>query len=234
MNSVLLLPTFDRPELFKRFVKSYGDTGATIDSLALVDKEDPSYLEYKALELPASWTLVTTDARTMGAKIREVWAKIKGRDSVMILNDDHLCVTHEWDKKTYANLNGKNFVSTNDRWMAPIKAAGVTAFSMPLVEAWGFPLFPAGINHLFIDDVWESIGRQTGCHDIDMSIVVLHLHVLKREGKLDKTHQSVYTPNWQLGPSRVAFDRFMKEELPGVIERTSALQLTKPKEVTNA
>lgn len=222
---MILLPSLDRPVLLKNFFKAFKQAEGSLPGLVLVDKEDPSRELYTEIEYPKNWELVITDGVTMGEKVSEVWSRVENLEWVGIINDDHEPVTKHFDTLLVAQLNGTNFVSCSDRWMAPMKAAGLTVFSMPLLKAWGFPIFPKGITHMFIDDVFESIGISAGCWDIEMSVVVLHKHVLKRESPMDKTHSKTYYRGWQTGPERQAFEKFMKEELPGVVERTIALKL---------
>lgn len=228
---MILLPTLNRINLLTRFLDAAKETETSVPGRIIIDENDYSinHEAYEALEskLPSDWDYVITKAVSMGDKVREAWSKVEHLSAVSIINDDHVPITKHWDKRVYALLNGKNFVSCNDRWNSPSLPCGLTAFSMPLVKAWGFPLFPTGMFHLFIDNVWLEIARNSGCWDVDHTTIVLHKHVFKRESQLDRTHQSVYRPNWQTGPQRQAFEAFMKNEFPEVVKRTIALQLTK-------
>jgi hypothetical protein len=160
----------------------------------------------------------------MGPKVREVWPRIKDRAWVGILNDDHVIVTRHWDVKLISQLNGKNFLSCNDGWNAPKRAAGATVFSMPLMEAFGFPMFPIGIDHLGIDDVFENLGRACGCWEVDMSVKVEHHHALKNPDMIDDTHTKVYgTLPWGQSPEsqkcQTEVTEWFNNHFPAVVQR---------------
>ena len=70
----------------------------------------------------------------------------------------------------------------------------------------------------------ELIGDHTGCRDIDMSVVIEHRHVLKREAPLDTTHQKTYA-RAAFQADHDIYQKFLKEEMPGLIERIKAFTL---------
>lgn len=240
---MLLVPSRRRTEKLRRFCDSAIATKTSIPAMILVDKKDyvdnqQDYIEIETKHFPnAEWKIHITESIGMGPKVREVWDRIKDRAWVMILNDDHFIVTPEWDKKLISQLNGKNFITCNDNWNAPRRAAGATLFSMPLIEAWGFPMFPPEIDHLGIDDVFEQLGKLSGCWDIDMSVTVEHHHVYQKIKSMedfqnpqivDDTHAAVYGRQlWNGSPAaeecRVKLEKFFKETFPGALERTKKL-----------
>jgi hypothetical protein len=59
------------------------------------------------------------------------------------------------------------------------------------VRAVGY-IFPPGLHHLYVDDVWEAIGRESGYWTTDMDVMVRHRHVLKGDAAADETHKKVY------------------------------------------
>jgi len=220
---MILIPSMGRPHLLKRFFESYMETKATLPGLVMVDENDKSLEDYREMVYPEGWSLVETKAISMGDKVREVWPTLKKADWVGLLNDDHYCVTPEWDTKALAHLDGYNFVSTNDRWCAPRKAAGFTVFSMPLLKAFGFPIFPRNLQHLYIDDVIEQLGRATGCWKVVMNIVVEHRHVLKGEAPVDATHEKVYTQkSWDADQKE--FREFMEQDFVKCVERIKSFR----------
>ncbi len=200
-----LLPTLNRIEKLKAFLKSAQDTGVTTPGRVVIDKGDfathqEAYVEINNSLLPPSWALEITDAVSMGDKCREVIPKLKPETQwVGLLNDDHFCVTKEWDKLLIAKLDGQNFVSANDRtvnaFRLPVTA---TAWSMPLLQSLGWPIYPPFLQHLFIDNIWLDFGRAAGCWRMVASAVVEHNHVLHGKGADDETHQKVYNKeSWQ-------------------------------------
>lgn len=232
-----LVPSRRRITKLRNFLHSAIDAETSTPGIVIVDNQD--YMDnraaYDRMEMPPGWKFVMTEAVGMGPKIRQVWdAHVKGGLWVGILNDDHFIVTKGWDVRLINQLNGKNFLTCNDRWNAPQRAAGATVFSMPLMEAFGFPMFPEGIDHLGIDDVFETIGKNTGCWEVDMSVIVEHHHAFKNPDLVDETHKAVYSGQpWQdntgkLSPvaaaTHAAFQKWVNEEATKVVGRVRELR----------
>lgn len=218
MNGIVLLPTLNRLELLNQFAESYTKTKATVPIWLLVDDKDfeqNSKAYFELTEKNPTFALVTTgDAVSMGDKVRYIWETLKAKNPkwVGLLNDDHYCITEEWDKKTDQLIDGTNMVSTNDgSWNFGFNVVGLTAWSMPLLEAVGFPIFPPGIEHWFIDNVWKSIGESSGCWLETMKINIEHRHVYIGKMKPDATfNKSNHRP--QVEASQKAFERFMEHD----------------------
>lgn len=193
-----LLPTLNRISLLKKFVDSLNWAETTTPGLIIVDEQDyikneKGYNEVLGM-IPENWAFTLTKAVKMGDKIREVWQQVldSGCSWVNLLNDDHVIKTKYWDKKLLQRVDGTNFVTCNDGWMSPAKAAGATIWSMELLKAIDVPIYLPGMQHLFIDDLWENIGRSTGCWDIDHSVLIEHHNQLKTPDQRDSTFYEVY------------------------------------------
>ncbi len=234
-----LLPTLNRIEKLRAFLMSAKAAGTVTPGLVLIDKEDYSinrrdYDDLEAAYMPDGWAFYITDAVSMGDKCREAFGAgmVVGCDWVGILNDDHYVVTPNWDKLLIAKLDGKNFVSANDRWVAPTKATTATVWSKPLLDILGWPIYPPGLQHLFIDDLWEHLGRQTGCWRVAMNVVVEHRHVIKDPKIEDDTHRKVYNQkSWDM--DKAIFDNFMKHDFNLVVQKIKDFQNYLPQQSYN-
>lgn len=231
-----LLPTLNRVDKLKKFIESAIAAETSQPGMIIVDLNDWERNKDKYFELPkiVGWNFEVTapEAVSMGDKCRAVWDKVKDQGFVGILNDDHFVVTKEWDKKLTSRLDGKNFVSANDRWMAPQKATTATAWSMPLLETLGWPIFPPNLQHLFIDDVWELLGRSTGCWRVCMDVIVEHHHVLKGQGHEDETHVKVYSKkSWEA--DRQVYDGFLQKDAQESVNKIMKLQNCTPSQRYN-
>lgn len=224
-----LQPTLNRVEKLRKFIESALAADTTTPGLILVDEEDwrANEAAYKSLPEIPGWSFRITKAVSMGDKIREVFSEISQRNWVGILNDDHHIVTKNWDLKMLAKLDGRNFVSANDRWCAPRKATTATLFSMDLLKAVGWPIYPPGLRHLYIDDLWEILGKNTGCWRPVMSVIVEHHHVYAGKGEEDDTHRKVYgQKSWE--EDTAVYQNFLNTELQATVEKIRAFQ-DKPK-----
>ena len=225
-----LLPTRRRPALLEKFLISAQQAETLSAGMIMIDETD--WHLYKEIYepmfeklMPPLWECIVTKTESMADKITEVWPIVKKRNAqwVNILNDDHIIITKHWDTRLVKKLNGRNFVTCNDRWMAPQKAAGATIWSMPLLEAVGFRLYPPGLQHLFIDDLWENIGRHSGCWDIDMSVVIEHRHAIKFESDKDETYMKVYNKEaWDKDNN--VYQEFIKTDFKDTIKKVIALE----------
>lgn len=224
---IILLPTLNRIHLVQRFVDSYKETRATCPVWILVDSEDRNKHAYDILKLADGFRVIDTgSAISMGDKCRFIWPHVKqsGEASVGLLNDDHVCMTKEWDKKVEAMIDGTNMVSCNDgNWNFGTNVVGITAWSMPLLDAVGFPIFPRNLQHYFVDNVWKSIGDATGCWLETLKINFEHRHVFRGQMEADDTFKRVNDPE------KTAYDQkeaqhFMDQDFAGVVERVKKLR----------
>ena len=204
---ITLIPSRNRKDLLTKFLQSAVDANTTTDGIILIDEEDWGKTDYSNITKPASYRFEVTKGKTMSDKIREIWPNLEGYKSVCLLNDDHFIITKDWDKKVQEKIFGYNFVSTADNWRSPQKASGATVWSMELLETIGWPIYPPGMIHLFIDDLWEYLGKMTGCWNIDHSVTIEHHHPLSGKSPVDQTFVDTYggavpqdfpqSPTWQ-------------------------------------
>jgi len=188
-----LLPSRGRPGNLARFFNAYRQTGGSTPGMVIVDTDDylahrPAYSE---LALPMGWLLKITSGVTQGEKIAEVWHQVKDCAWLGLIGDDCVPETMGWDRRLTEALDGTNFVSCDDGWQAPKRVGNCWVMSGDLVRAVGW-IFPPGLQHLYVDDVWEEIGHEAGCWRVLMDVKVAHRHVLKGEAAPDDTHRAVY------------------------------------------
>ena len=108
-----------------------------------------------------------------------------------------------------------------------------------LVRAVGY-IFPPGLHHLFVDDVWEGIGRATACWRYDGDVMVRHRHVMSGAAPADDTHRAAYGDGFTVenpGPDKLGgfwahdeaiFKEWLAEAGPKAIERVRALRVSLP------
>ncbi len=176
--------------------------------MVLIDSADyrDNRLAYLALDMPPGWFLRVTMRGTQGDKIREVWDEVKDCAWLGLIGDDNIPETPGWDRRLVAELATAGIVSCNDDWLAPKRIANCWIMSGPLVRAVGY-IFPPGLHHLFVDDIWEQLGSRTGAWQCLMDVMVRHAHVLTGAAPVDDTHRAAYgagfTPEHR-GPDRAS------------------------------
>lgn len=175
-----LLPTRGRASgKLPRFLDAAKATGLSTPGAILVDRDDyaENHEAYDQLDLPRGWIVaVVKGGKGAAAATREGVADLcDGLAWVGWLSDDLIPRTQGWDVKAIEALNGMNFVSTNDGKFAPNKANGATVWSGDLIRAAGYLYLP-DLDHFYVDNVWEEIGRATGCWTVLMDVLVEHAH----------------------------------------------------------
>lgn len=231
---MFVLPTLNRPKLLQKCMESAIKTRFSHSCLVLVDQFDPSRKEYESLDFPLQFTFMITQGVTMAEKVAEVfddsWAFCG------IINDDFEFVTEEWDLKLLKYLDGKTFVSSNDRVQRSfIKPSGVTVWSTPLLKTLNWKsFFPPGMNHLFIDDIWLQLGNATGSWRLAADVIVLHNHVLDGKMEQDATFHKTYD-DFFAGTSRdkSVFDLYMQHDFQKDVQKILDFQDYLPGEQQN-
>lgn len=188
-----LLPSRRRPASLARFFDAYRATSGSTPGIVLVDRADyaENQAQYEAIVFPLGWHIVQTAGERQGDKIAEAWAVVKDCSWLGLIGDDCVPETPAWDRLLVDRLEVGNFVYCDDGWQAPARVGNCWVIAGELIRAVGY-IFPPGLQHLFVDDVWETIGREAGCAAYRPDVMVRHRHVLKGEAPADATHRLVY------------------------------------------
>lgn len=199
MQGLWLLPSRRRPESLKNFFDAAMATGMNTGGLVLINETEFDELRdaYMAMTLPQGWNWWTTKGEGYASKCQEFIAHedSQGLGWVGVLADDLVPESYQWDGALISRLTGYNIVAANDGWQAPKRANGALVYSMELIRAVGY-FAPPGMAHLFVDNIWETLGGDTGCITWAMDIMVRHRHAALT-GAMDSTVEKVksFWPN---------------------------------------
>jgi len=177
MRGLWLLPSRRRTVKLGGFFDHAMRNGMTTPGAVLVQKDELAELrtEYDAIQKPANWHVLPTNADGMGDKYREVWPAVRNLDWIGIACDDLRPQTPEWDRKLLAALNGNNVVTCNDGQQGNLRMSGITVFSGALLRTIGY-IYAPGFWHTFMDNVWEDLGRTANCWTYVDDVLVTHQH----------------------------------------------------------
>jgi hypothetical protein len=221
-----LLPS-KHPEKLSRFMRAAREVGTSVPGLVLVSKRDweamPLAWQKVEQHFPTGWAYRVVEADSYGGALREAWPLVKDMAFVGLVADDLVPSSANWDTQLLRHLRGWNFVTANDERqvhpdIAIARMHGATVFSGPLLRAIG-GLFPEGPKHLFHDDYWETIGRETGAWQTVMDVVTRHDHDFYLTGHRDET-MDPSSALWR--HDEAWFRRWLEAERPAVIERVKA------------
>jgi hypothetical protein len=213
MTGIWLLPTRGRIANLRRFLSAAREMGFSTAGWVLVNAEELEADRFnyeKALALaPPGWSLKPVTAACYGDALRFVWPEVKDMDWIGLVSDDLVPSTGNWDSALQKHVQGWNVVSSNDGWqsqtgnIAQDRLHGAIVWSGPLARAVGW-IFPDGLTHIFHDDTWEAMGRETGCWQVRPDIMCKHLHE-SLEGKVGPgtdpnsdlwKHDQAWFENW--------------------------------------
>lgn len=229
-----LMPTLGRAKTnVPRFFAAAKAMGMTTPGFLVVDYDDlgKNAYDYEELELPENWELFLVQGGGCAAATREAMAELFTDDVEWIgwLGDDIIPETEHWDVKAIRQLNGWNVISTDDGAHAPHKLNGISVWSGDLVRAVGY-LYPDGLRHMYIDDVWEVIGRATSCWQCDLSIMGRHANA---SWGADKNKDATFHKSNSRWPEDdLAFQNWMRGDHTEAINRVFALMQEKGVDLT--
>lgn len=197
-----LLPSLGRPQMLKECIATAIEAKTTTPCRILIDKSDTTIDEYRKLELPKDWEIyLVPDSNDepivcVGKSIR-TWIKenktyCDNCHWIGFFNDDHRFITKEWDQMLLDEIKGLRVLCVNDRWLAPSRLTGPTIWTGDLFRLVGGWIYPPGFCHMYIDNVWEVLGMNTGTWCAHMGVLVDHDHWSKKKNKTpDLTTQAV-------------------------------------------
>lgn len=177
-DGIWLIPSHGRASTnLPRFLAACLETNVSTPGAILVTREDyeTNRDAYEDLKLPAKWLiLICDDCETTAEKT--AWGLAHFPDAAWYgwLADDLIPETPRWDRRVVEALNGLNFVSTVFGEKSS-RMNGAVAWSGDVIRAIGY-IYPPGLQHLFLDDVWEEIGRMTGRWQVLSDVLVTHYH----------------------------------------------------------
>lgn len=212
-RGIWLLPTYNRPTTnLARFFTAAKLSSMTTPGAVLVDESDYAKNQpaYDALELPDNWTVHLVKGGCCADATRQGFAELFTDDMQWCgwLSDDLIPETPGWDVLVIDALTGWNCVSTNEGRDAPKKFNGATAWSGDLLRAVGY-LYPDGLKHYYIDNVWEELGKLMNNWTCLMNVMVRHAHHSWTQDADDATVAHVQSVWFHDEP---AFNRWLNNE----------------------
>lgn len=205
MNSgnkiLLLLPTRSRPENVERFYKFWKENSSGLnDVVVLVDRDDERIEEYYKFD-QKKFIIVANDRMNLVQKLNFGW-KLNNNlsDIIGFVGDDTIIETKDWDQKVvekFKELGKYGMLYPNDGYNKH-NVPNHIFVTRQWCETLGWFAYP-GLNHLFIDKVWQMIGIEMNKSKVDgkyfhaMDIVIRHLHFAFDEKiEKDNLYKDIY------------------------------------------
>lgn len=222
-----ILPSHARPDKCKRVISDMRLRGSTACGVIVIDSDDPHRWVYRGMErsLPDGWSLLEFDNKRIGsaAALQHAFKTFPNYGWYGVISDDSLVRTDGFEQELVRVAGKWGIASPNDLWQARedvsrSRVGSVVVFGGEFLRAIGY-LTPPGFDHLYVDDVWEHLGRALGNWRTVMNVVVEHDHPLRTGEAMDATHfrvnhQDRYEhdlaafQSWMSGDRRSALRRF--------------------------
>lgn len=214
-----LLPTRNRIENMKRILRAFREVGISTPGIVLVNQDELNSRreEYAALDLPSGWVVTGVDADCMHGALRAIYPVVRNAKFIGLLQDDLVPGTPGWDTSLIRQLAGWNVVCAYDG--KTNRMHGAIAWSPQLIEALGY-IYP-GTKHLYGDDVWETLGAETGCMKIDPSVITAH-HNQTYSATPDETAKSIVG---HTDHDKAVFEAWMKDGKEDAVAKIKALKV---------
>lgn len=217
-----ILPSKGRAAACRKLILEMRRLGASGRIALCVNEDDGQLSDYMDLRCPGDLTVITIPSGNVGSAecIRSAVSRFPEEPWYGLIADDNYPETAGFEGRLISAAGNWSIASANDLWQAdtnPKKSRmhGATVFGGDLVRSVGY-IAPPGFAHLFIDDVWENIGRQLGNWRTLMDVIVRHDHPFKSGKTLDKTHSDANS-SAAYHADGAAYNRWFSEEFPSIV-----------------
>ncbi len=199
MENYIILPTYDRPELFERFIKSHQEYSSEHSKVfAIVDETESKINEYlnifKAYDVAY---FICPGKQQFTVKTNFALEEINKLISSGQLNkpthysshgDDVVLCQKDWDIKLMEACNGESFhiVYPNDGRRPDLPCHWTT--TTEIVDVVGFIALPV-VDHMFVDNFWKIVGDRLSTMKYMEDVHIKHLHWAWGDSVKDRSYQ---------------------------------------------
>jgi hypothetical protein len=197
---LVIVPTRGRPDNVRRLVAGLAETRTSAaDFVFVVDDDDPEAMAYmrladELLGIPNGnrHRMAVVHRMRLGGTLNFI-ARLEadGYPAIGFMGDDHLPKTPEWDRyiATALEADGPRVVYGNDLLQGAALPTAVF-MSTPVIQALGY-MVPPGMVHLYLDNFWLELGRQTGGLVYLSEVIIEHLHPAAGKADMDDRYREV-------------------------------------------
>jgi hypothetical protein len=151
-----------------------------------LDEDDPALGEYRKINYPHWWLVHVGEPVGLGGVYKWVFETFPNLDYYGFLGDDLIPRTMHWDKKLI-EAAGVGDISYGDDGNWGEKLATHPTIGGELVRQMGWLCYP-GLQKLFIDTVWHTIGARLGRLHYLPDVKLEHMHYLFGKAEHDDTY----------------------------------------------
>lgn len=186
----ILCPTKSRPHAVAETYESWKAT-SNGDISQLIFVIDPESVE----TYPKGYTYFysSSDSKGMVKAVNEA-SLFYTEGHNMFIGDDHRFRTPEWDV-TFNDLCENNFaILYGNDLLQGERLPTAACLSRKVVDAMEGIMCPGTIKHLYVDDYWLKLGRDTNIIKYFPHIIIEHCHPGVGKAEWDEQYKIVSTP----------------------------------------
>ncbi len=183
---MFILPSRGRPHNLRRFLNAALDTDQQARTLVYLDEDDPTLGEYRKIDYPHWWIVHVGQPVGLGGVYKWVFETFPNLDYYGFLGDDLIPRTKHWDKELI-DAAGIGDISYGDDGNWGEKLATHPCVGGELVRHMGWLCYP-GLNKLFIDTVWHTVGITLGRLHYLPDVKLEHMHYIFGKAEHDETY----------------------------------------------
>lgn len=192
LSLLVITPSRGRPKNIARLLDAIHDTSQITTHLHVcIDDDDPELGDYERVFSHAGRdgdVLEKGPRKGLAAWTDEVAVRRAGEYPFLAsLGDDHVPCTPGWDRalvRGILDMGGTGFTYPWDGTREDVPEAVV--LSSDIVKALGW-MTPPGLEHWYIDNVWNDLGWRAGCIRHLRAVSVDHVHPAAAKAKADQT-----------------------------------------------
>lgn len=223
-----LMASHGRPDQAMRVARQMRDHGAEADIVIGLNDDDQMVEAYmQAWEnnpVPNLQVMQIPDATCSADVYRYIYeiAERQKAEWLGITADDVWPETDNFEQELVKTLSEPyiEIVSANDNWQAPKRMHGAVVFDGGFLRDLGF-LAPPGFKHMYVDDVWETVGRDLKNWKVRMDVVTDHRHPGKNAAEYDEHYKK---NDQDLAAGRKVFEQWLKEHRSDLIQRLGEMR----------
>lgn len=213
-----IIPSKGRPNRLASLLSAMVKHGSTAPGIVWCNEDDPSRPEYDAIDLPQGWSIVFCEPGVKGCaeKLRRAFSVYPDEPWYGFIADDIGIETDGFERQLIAAAGSWGIANGNDLARAREdvmegRINGAEVFGGDLLRALGYWV-PDGFEQLYIDDVWETIGRSVGNWRTLMDVITTHDFAPYLDtSKMDATCASMNTPErYAFGKAR--FEKWVEDD----------------------
>lgn len=218
-----IVPTRGRPHKAVELMEEWRRVTAFADLLFVIDSDDPYLTQYASEIVSRGFKYFLIEPMGSGMVAPLNFAAVSDarfHDTVGFMGDDHRPRTDRWDEKLRDAIRGKLFAYGDDLVQRRVLPTAIL-MSSRVVSALGF-MAPPQLKHLYVDNYWRELGRQTNSLVYVPEVIIEHVHPITGKTEWDDEYRRV-NDGAMYAHDANAYAALLETQLPRDVETIRSL-----------